>query len=671
MKALNTRELGRTYKLLSPQDQQEVTAMIEAKIREVEEKKTDMDARKTHLAKGRIFFANPNARGKRKPIHHLDVELWDKDISNPDDFLGGGVTDMKGRFEIWYNPADAGYMDVPDLEIRLFERKYRIDHKGNLSFTKNRITTVFGENNVKTLSFDFGSIEIPYWEYHPEKPMPRVHIAEEGGPPQSYSAGRSLEMIKALASIEAIKRKHVFLAKNDPRALNCDKVQRDYPINLTRKIEKDRPGYTRSDEYFAELFLNGMEASVMDRDPDHPEIFWIHHHWNSYEQDGIYAMPNVDIKFKKSGTSILPIEITLGMRKPGKTKPNAKLEFQTFTPKDKAKWPQAKRVARVSAALVAELDSHLCTTHLNVEQYAIAAYRNIRRNPIRHLLFPHIKEVALINHSADTLLLGENGYITKATGFVESSIEERLVQVLGTLDWKNWTPREKVCEDHRYADAAWLFWNMLGEFVDDFFSKYEEGIVQFWHEIKIFSEEVVDNSVPVFLCNYLQGKLATPKNATWFDWNERMDTSVKRTESNGFFRAVSPITIKKTPGDRDIDNLKQVARYVIYHSTFAHWWSNNRQYDEGGELKFTALGMRYGKKGILTTENDLSVLPPPREATMQLWISYMLSYTRFGLIMKNEDKDLHPILIEKLQELDEPFRELDLDISTMPSRTNI
>ena len=323
----------------------------------------------------------------------------------------------------------------------------------------------------------------------------------------------------------------------------------------------------------------------------------------------------------------------------------------------------------MSAALSAELDSHLCTTHLNTEQYALAAYRNIRKNPIRHLLFPHIKEVALINDSADTLLLGETGYITKATAFTEESMNTRLRQIMGTLDWKNWEPRKKVCANHRYADAADLFWTSVGEFIDEFFEEYKEGIEKYWGEIKLFSDELVEQSVPVFLCNFLDGKLATPETATWFDWNERM--IVKYPENGGLPKAVSAITRRKDATEKDINNLKQVCRYVIYHATFAHWWSNNRQYDEGGDLKFTGLGLRYGDKGIFTNESDLSILPPPREATMQLWISYMLSYTRFGLIFKNEDKDLHPRLIEKMKELIKPFKKLKLDITTMPSRTNI
>jgi hypothetical protein len=102
-----------------------------------------------------------------------------------------------------------------------------------------------------------------------------------------------------------------------------------------------------------------------------------------------------------------------------------------------------------------------------------------------------------------------------------------------------------------------------------------------------------------------------------------------------------------------------------------HWWSNSKQYDEGGELRFNGLGLKYGDNGIFTTEDDDSVLPPPEDATMQLWISYMLSNTNFGFILKNEEKDIHPQFIELLKKYKEEFEALGVDISLIPSRTNI
>jgi hypothetical protein len=102
-----------------------------------------------------------------------------------------------------------------------------------------------------------------------------------------------------------------------------------------------------------------------------------------------------------------------------------------------------------------------------------------------------------------------------------------------------------------------------------------------------------------------------------------------------------------------------------------HWWSNSKQYDEGGELRFTCLGLRYGENGIFTDESDDSVLPPPADATMQLWISYMLSNTRFGQIMKNEEKDINPRMIELLLQRKSDFEKLNINIQDFPSRTNI
>jgi hypothetical protein len=150
-----------------------------------------------------------------------------------------------------------------------------------------------------------------------------------------------------------------------------------------------------------------------------------------------------------------------------------------------------------------------------------------------------------------------------------------------------------------------------------------------------------------------------------------MKLSIDRSEHKGKKKAVSAITNSIEANNDGIANLKQVCRYVIHHTTFMHWWSNSKQYDEGGELRFNALGLRYGDNGIFTGEEDDSVLPPPKDASMQLWISYMLSNSGFGFILKNEEKDIHPRLIELLKKYKSEFDELGVDISKIPSRTNI
>ena len=346
-----------------------------------------------------------------------------------------------------------------------------------------------------------------------------------------------------------------------------------------------------------------------------------------------------------------------------------------YTPKDGEKWEQAKRVARVSAALHAELDVHLAQTHMNTEQYAIAAYRNLRKSPLRYLLFPHLKEVVLINHEADSWLLGDKGFITRSQALTKEALNTRLKQVVGTLDWKNWQPRKKVCENHTYAVAAQKFWETLTEAVNDFFTEYRTTIHKHWYEVHRFSQDLVEHSVPMFLCEHLKKCLLDKKGqprksgAEWYETNERMDLSLPR--ENG--KAISPIATTSDPTDEAIENMKQVCRYVIFHATFFHYWPNSRQMDDGGEIVYSGLGLRHGKKecGIMTSEHDYSVAPPPQRASEQLWFANALTKTTFGHIMANEDRDIHPILIAELRTRKKAFEALGIDIAKIPSRPNI
>ncbi len=104
-----------------------------------------------------------------------------------------------------------------------------------------------------------------------------------------------------------------------------------------------------------------------------------------------------------------------------------------FTKDDGDKWEQAKRVARVSGGLSTELDDHFAGTLVNTEQFAIAGRRNLRMSPLSTLLFPHLKEVVLVNHSADDMLIGP-GYIPRASALTADGIVERCTDMMGVLD---------------------------------------------------------------------------------------------------------------------------------------------------------------------------------------------------------------------------------------------
>ncbi|PTL81859.1 hypothetical protein DAT35_21495 [Vitiosangium sp. GDMCC 1.1324] len=664
---LEPDELARWYSSLDREQRASVSRELAPRVRTP---RTIRDpATLPAVATGRLVFEQDGSQGPR-PLHHLKVELWDRDPGTPDDFLGEGFTNADGYFEVRYDPADAGVGDLPDLELRFFEPQHTFRKDGRVVESWRRIGSQRGPDDHGGLHYDFGTLRLPYWEYDPTTPLARLLVTEEGTPPTAYAPGRSLAMLKAVAPIELVKRQHLLQIRMG-LAPSLAKMQADYPESMTVRMEREAPGSSRSDAFFGERLLNGMFATVLDRDPEVPgdsNAFRLYFPWNAYEQDGVHCLPDVDVRLRLVDGRVLPVRIVLGLREPGATAPGSPVTRRSFTPADGADWEAAKRMARVSATLDTELGNHLGQCHLNVEQYAIAAHRNLRNNPLRWLLMPHLREVVLINHSASGFLIGPNGYITRSSALTQRGVEARLQHLLGSYDWRGFSPAAPVCEGHRYAHAAQLFWRLLGEHVDAFFAEHGAAVEAQWLEVRRFSDELVAHSVPAFVCRYLRARVAG-KDAPWFVRSERMDLEVKAAEPPP--RAISAVTHTDVPQPGELDALKQLCRYVIFFATFRHAWANNLQWEDAGEVLYSCLGLRWGKGGALGSEEDLDVAPPPDQATEMLWISWMLSKTNYGFILANEEDDVHPRLAELLRAHSAGFAALGLDIRTVSSRINI
>jgi hypothetical protein len=659
---LDPEELALWYEALSPVDQRQFTDRVVRQVRGSRQAKgRDLRAE----AVGRLVFEHDGPDGPR-PLHNMKVELWDRDPGTPDDFLGEGFTDADGAFRIRYDPDDAGPMDLPDLELRVFEPHHTFRRDGTLTDRWRRIWSERGADDFGGSRYDFGAVRIPYGEYDPTWPIPHVLITEEGQAPTSYAPGRNIAMLKAVNPIELIKRRH--LARGDDH-LSLSAIQGDYPRSLTTTTEAEAPGSTRSDRWFGERFLRGMLAGTLDGDPDVPGQYRVYQHWNSYEHDGLHALPNVDVRFRLEDGHLIPVRVLLGLREPGATAPNSPVTKHDIGPED-PRWRPALRLARISATLDTELGSHLAQCHLNAEQYCLAAQRNLRRSPLRALLFPHLREVVLINHAANSFLIGPTGYITRACALTSDAINERLVQLMGTFDWKGYRPAPPLSEEHHYARAANLFWDLLGEHVAAYFAEHEAALREHWLEVRRFSEDLVAHSAPFFACRHLRTHVQG-QAAPWFQRTERTDLDAERAVVGGVPRAVTPVTASDTPQEGEWEDLQQLARYVIFLTTFRHAWANNKQWDDGGEVLYACLGLRWGERGVLVPEDDLSVAPTPRHATEMLWISYMLSMTRYGFLLRNEEEDIHPRLVDLLRAKVAEFAELDLDLDTVSSRINI
>jgi hypothetical protein len=109
---------------------------------------------------------------------------------------------------------------------------------------------------------------------------------------------------------------------------------------------------------------------------------------------------------------------------------------------------------------------------------------------------------------------------------------------------------------------------------------------------------------------------------------------------------------------------------VLFFATFRHAWANNLQWDDGGEVRYSNLSLRWSAGDPLDASDD-DVLPPIDDATDMLWISWMLSKTSYGTLLANEDGDVHPRLVRLVRARREEFLALGFDVDRLGARINI
>jgi len=601
----------------------------------------------THRVRGRLLFLDAE-----RPLQHMEVELWERDLGAPDDFLGRGTTDSDGYFTIAYDPSDAGPGDVPDLDLRVVELT-RCAQPGGGSTTERRVVhVVHGPDDVSALEYDFGTCRVPYWSYRQGSAVARVATGEglADALPQDFSAARKSQGYSVVSEVSAIRLQHLQrVSLGRPPTLS--EVQRDYPLNRTLEAEREAPGRSRSDAWFVDRMLNGFNPALFRVAPD--GSLYVEYSYEGYELDDRHFAPDVRAYFERRGDELVPTKITLRRRRPGA----APGDPVAYTPAEGASWERAMRVVRVSYALWGEVETHLARAHLNVEQYAIAAFRNLRRSPIARLLLPHLRETVVINHRAATSLLGPEGFVVVASALTQQGVEQMLLASVGACDWAGWSPRAPVTGGHTFAKVGRLYWQVVGEWVARFFAENAVDIAASWSEVVAMSRDLVEHSAP---------HVAPGGGDPWLDASELNDHDELRREVGGVRRAVSEVTASAAPDAEGLGRLQQLCRYVIFHATFLHSWANDEQHADGGEAAYLSLGL------------DADVLDDPGadglsafEATTQLFFTWYLTRTRYGLVTRNEEGDIEPGLIAQLKARRGEFEALGYDIDAIRSRINV
>ena len=627
---------------------------------QIHEQEFDKPLDQLNKATGKLVFSDTN-----KPVHNIQLELWDRDIGTPGDHLGRGETDYNGQFTIYYDPGKAGFLDKPDLELRLLESRIRFDSDNQPVATYRIAYTIKGGDNVTQKNYDFGTCTVPYWLYKPGSHFARLFFSELEGTPDDYSVGRTLLGYDAASGLVPIKAKHVITNTLYPDQPTLPEIQAAYPPNLTIKLDRKNPGYSRSDEYFVLRVINGMNPCLLKRNKQNPNLFKTGFNWDSYEKDNDHDLNNVEAFLELKENKLIVTAITVQSRYPDSLAPHSPLkDAVTYTPQDGEKWLQAKRIFRTNSFFAAEMIEHYIKAHLQMEQYTIAAFRNLRKNPVRLMLFPHVKSLVNINQRADEVLVSPTvGLVTTNGPLTPGSVVQICKERMASYDWKGWRPRQPLFEGHTFAKIANLYWQVLTEYIDSFFQDYQEDIVKEWAEIHRLSDDIVEHSVA-----YQPLVVSDDGDYDWYDYNELDHPEILRTTVNGTVKATRAITTSDQASATDIENLKELCRYVIFHLTFWHSWVNDAQADEGGEIFYNSLALRGGSFG---SEDDPAIAPNVLESTNLIYMVNVLTAIKYGYILKNEDDDIPEELRKILAGYKQQFADLDYEIGNIRALINV
>ena len=361
--------------------------------------------------------------------------------------------------------------------------------------------------------------------------------------------------------------------------------------NLTR-LRPDK----FSDEFFVERRLNGFNPGQMKRVDNQPWQYIIRYEFKDVKVDENGILPQyIEARFCLDGQKLNPHSIEYLLY--GET------EKRNYKPGDRD-WEWAKKLFRNAEFVSHELRTHLGGTHLNMDQYAMAYYRNIDKNPIKQLLDPHFEGLLKIDQQGINVLIGNDGKegtVPSLTCLNYDDTQRLLLEGLKYLTYRNWSPRQQTLPDYvenNYFDtAAIAMWNIVTDYVKNFCDEHQEEIQEFWSEIEAMSDDLSSHSI-------LKPELGT-------------------------------LDIKNT------SDLRSMCIYLIYTCTFQHSWVNNKQYEDGGDVEYATLG-------IWKNNNDPAVAGRNAQQVITLW---NLTSVRYNLIMDMGSPELQEALWENREKI--------------------
>ncbi len=277
--------------------------------------------------------------------------------------------------------------------------------------------------------------------------------------------------------------------------------------------------------------INGPFPMELSPVKGHPNILECELNFSTLSKNDRCKLPDVRVRFQKNKTGLKFHDILIKDRHHGS---------HHYTPNPPNEhWRMAKSILLGCWSYLGEIYHHVLHGHIEVEQYAIAAHKNLNKeNPLLKLLLPHLAGIGPVNVIADNTLIGKSGIFTGKGLLHPSAIDTFLYHEMQKIDWKTWTPMKPLGKWHHYAALAQLYWEMLTETTERYFKCYEHEIMEHIADINNFSKDLMRHAIKKY--------------------------------PNKKEKAISQVMDDNFEGL--IDNLKILSRYLLFKTTFAHSW---------------------------------------------------------------------------------------------------
>ncbi|RMX58429.1 hypothetical protein pdam_00019691, partial [Pocillopora damicornis] len=197
-----------------------------------------------------------------------------------------------------------------------------------------------------------------------------------------------------------------------------------------------------------------------------------------------YAAEPICLFYVKNSGDLVPIAIQL-FQEPSENNP-------IWTPGDTHyDWLLAKMWFRNADHQVHQMGTHLTKTHLLMEAFAVASWRQLPSiHPIFQLLFPHLRSVMAINTIGRNELIAKGGICDKTLSIGGGGH----IQLL-----------EKTYKNFKFEmlslpgmDDGLLMWNAISDFLQEFvaiFYASDEDVIKD-HELQSFVKDIHENGFP-------------------------------------------------------------------------------------------------------------------------------------------------------------------------------